>query len=42
MSADDHLGVAAQQRGQGRQRGPDPAVVGDAAAVERHVEIVAH
>jgi hypothetical protein len=42
MSADDHLGVAVQQGSQVRQRGPDPAVVGDAAAVERHIEIVAH
>ena len=42
MSADDHLGVAVQQGGQGRERGPDPAVIGDAAAVERHVEIDAH
>ena len=42
MSADDHLGVAVQERGQSRERGPDPAVIGDAAAVERHVEIVAH
>ena len=42
MSADDHLGVAVQQGGQGRQRGLDPAVIGNAAAVERDVEIDAH
>jgi hypothetical protein len=42
MSADDHLGVAVQEGGKGRQRGPDPAVIGDAAAVERHVEIDTH
>jgi hypothetical protein len=43
MSADDHLGVAIEQSGQRRHGGPDPAVVRDAvAAVERHVEVVAH
>ena len=42
VSADDHLGAAIEQGGQGRQRGPDPAVVRDTAAVERHVEVIAH
>jgi hypothetical protein len=42
MSADDHPGAARLQHGQGRQAGPDPAVVRDATAVERHVEIGAH
>jgi hypothetical protein len=42
VSADDHSGAAGRQRGQGRQAGPDAAVVCDAAAVERHVEVGAH
>ena len=42
MSADDHLGTAGPQRGQGRQAGPDAAVIRDAAAIERHVEVGAH
>src|ERR1035438_5962813 len=42
VSANDHLGVAGRQRGQGGQASPDAAVVYDAAAVERHVEVGAH
>jgi hypothetical protein len=39
VGADDHPGPPAGQRGQGRQAGPDPAVVGDHRAVARHVEV---
>jgi hypothetical protein len=42
VSADDHLGVALHQRGEGRQGSPDTAIIGDLVAVQRHVEIGAH
>jgi hypothetical protein len=41
-SAADHSGTAGHQRGQGRQAGPDAAVIRDTVAVERHVEIGAY
>ena len=39
VGAHDHPGAPAGQGGQRRQAGPDPAVVGDHLAVERHVEV---
>jgi hypothetical protein len=42
VSADDHPGAAADQCGQGRQAGPDPAVIRDPVAVQRHVQVGAH
>ena len=42
VRADDNPGTAADQRGQRRQAGPDPAVVRDPVAVQRHVEVRAH
>jgi hypothetical protein len=42
VSAYDHSGTAADQRGQGRQAGPDPAVIRDAVTVQRYVEVGAH
>jgi hypothetical protein len=42
VRADDHPGAAADQRGQRRQASPDPAVIRDPVAVQRHVEVRAH
>ena len=42
MSADDHPGTAADQRGQGRQASPDPAVIRDPVAVHGHVQVGTH
>ena len=40
VRADGHLGRAAlEQQLQGRQRGADASVVGDAAVLERHVQV---
>ncbi len=42
VRGDDDLGAALQQGAESGHRGADPAVVGDARAVERHVEVGAH
>ena len=40
VRADDHLGrVALEEQLEGRQRGPDPRVVGDLAILERDVQV---
>ena len=39
MCADNDSGTPVQQRGQGGQACPDATVIGDAVAVERHVEV---
>ena len=42
VRADHDRGVPVEQRVQRRQAGPDLAVVGDPAAIERHVQVGAH
>ena len=39
VRAHDHAGAAVGEVGDRRRAGPDPAVVGDRAAVQRHVEV---
>ncbi len=39
MGTDNDPGTAVKQRGQGRQAGPDAAVIGDAVPVERYVVV---
>src|SRR5437763_1014178 len=39
---DDDLGAGGEQRAQRRQHRPDPAVIRDRLAVQRHVQVGAH
>lgn len=39
VGGDDHLGAALDELGDRRGDGADPAVVGDAGAVQRHVQV---
>ena len=41
MGEHDDLGAAVAKLVEGRQRGPDPAVVGDRLTVQRHVQVAA-